>query len=76
MLTFGQKLESGDWAKVAAHYAGGNDNLSPVEVGRYMQCASMAALITERIFFELTGQVAITRGQEISCKFSRRSRLL
>lgn len=76
MLTFCQKSENADWTKVAAQCANGNANPSPAEVGRYMQRASMAALITERIFLVLAEQATITRGQEISCEFNVRSPLL
>lgn len=56
--------------------ANSNDNTSPAEVGRYMQQTSMTAFTTERIFLVLAGQATITRGQEISCEFNVRSRLL
>lgn len=55
---------------MAAHCTNGNDNPSSAEVGRYVQQASMAALITLRIFLVLAGQVAITRGQDVSCELS------
>lgn len=76
MLTFGHMPESEDWAKMAAQCANGSDNPSPAEVGRYMQQASMASLIIERIFLALAGQATITRSQKISCEFNVRSLLL
>lgn len=73
LLLFGQKSQSGDWAKTAAQCANSNENISPADVESYMQQTSKAILTAERIFLVLAGQAIITRGQEISCNLNERS---